>query len=310
MGSLATVILVLGLMALPLAKHWHWQPEGRAFELAAASSHATTDRVSQWREAEPRLVAQGSHAMRGEPIPLGVTLRGRAGGGFVVIAGLVPGMSLSSGNAVGVNAWQVPLQYLADTWIGPPENFVGEVKLVAELHLADATIAHRQSIQFEWLPAAAVAPEQEPIASAPVALEPGPSAAALSDPGQVSPVAMSQEAAAPPPPFGRDEVATEDSENPPATNEPPAVRIERRAAGSVGAAPSRNEEPAKASSPLRASGEAFDADRQHDARRRSHSKWQTIRHCWSVGQLVESSSTSTPSCLRSLDTTGGLTASF
>jgi hypothetical protein len=182
------IIVVLGLMALPLVMLWWWQPEERAFELAAASSHAMKSGPAQRSEPEPRLVGQGSGVMSGEPVSLGLTLRGRAAGGFVVITGLVPGMSLSSGSAVGVNAWQVPLQYLADTWIGPPENFVGEVKLVAELHLADAIIAHRQLIRFEWLPATAVTPKQERIAST-GASEQGPNAAALAGQTQVSPVA-------------------------------------------------------------------------------------------------------------------------
>src|SRR5262249_61029969 len=104
-------------------------------------------------------------------------------GGFVVITGLVPGMSLSSGSAVGVNAWQVPLQYLADTWIGPPKNFVGEVKLIAELHLADAIIAHRQLIHFEWLPATTVNPA--------AAAEQGPNAAVVAGQMQVSAGAIS-----------------------------------------------------------------------------------------------------------------------
>jgi hypothetical protein len=78
-----------------------------------------------------------------------------------MIAGLVPGMSLSSGSAVGANAWQVPAT------IGPPQNFAGEVELIAELHLADATIAHRQSVHIEWIAAAAAGPDPVAIASSP-----------------------------------------------------------------------------------------------------------------------------------------------
>jgi len=309
-GWLKTMVVLLGVMALPLVMLWQTQPEDRVFELAAGSSHGMKDGPAQWSEPEPRLVAQGSRGTTRQPVPLGLTLRGRAAGGSVVIGGLVPGMILSMGTAVGVNAWQVPLQYLADTWIGPPEDFVGEVKLVAELHLADGILADRQVIHLEWLPATAVTPEQEPIASTPVASEQGPNTAALVRPVQVSPVAISPEPGAAPPLLGRDEVEADGSENPRRANGQHAARIEKRAASSVGAAPSRNEEAAKASSPLRTSGEPFDVDRRRDVGQGTRSKWQIIRHCWSVGQLVESSSTSTPSCLRSLDIASGLTAAF
>ncbi len=135
-----------------------------------------------------------------------------------------------------------------------------------------------------------------------------PNAAALAGPAQISPAAVSPGAGAAPALVGRDEIAAKDSQNPPGSNE--RARIERRAAASVGAAPSRNEKPAGATSPLRASGKPLDFDRRGDVHRRAHSKWQLIRHCWSVGQLVERSSTSTPSCVRSLDTSSGLTAAF
>jgi BA14K-like protein len=64
---------------------------------------------------------------------------------------LVPGMTLSTGNTLGANVWQVPATDLANTWVGPPTDFVGIVDLIAEVQLADATIIHRQPIQIEWV---------------------------------------------------------------------------------------------------------------------------------------------------------------
>src|SRR5262245_7491901 len=87
-GWLMTIIVVLGLMALPLAMLWRWQPEERVFELTAASSHAMKNGPAQRSEPEPRLVGTMIRAsLSGEPVPLGLTLHGRAAGGFVVIAG-------------------------------------------------------------------------------------------------------------------------------------------------------------------------------------------------------------------------------
>ena len=95
--------------------------------------HPTTE-LASWlsrpaqlnsEQATPRLIVQPSRASSGEPMPLGVALRGRADGALVIIKGLVAGMDLSVGNAVGTDAWQLLATDLGDAWIAPPEGFVG-----------------------------------------------------------------------------------------------------------------------------------------------------------------------------------------
>jgi Caspase domain len=111
----------------------------------------------------PRLTFQGSRGLKGEPVPLGVTLHGRADGAVVTVAGLAPGMTLSAGYALGAGVWRVPAADLAKTWIGPPTDFVGAVDLVAEVHIAE-TLVHRRLLQFEWTPTpAAVAVALPPV---------------------------------------------------------------------------------------------------------------------------------------------------
>ena len=88
-------------------------------------------------------------------MPLGVALRGRAEGAVVIIKGLVPGMELSAGHAVGTDAWQLPATDLGDAWIAPPEGFVGSTHLVAELRLSDEKMADQQMIQIDWVSAIA-----------------------------------------------------------------------------------------------------------------------------------------------------------
>jgi BA14K-like protein len=98
----------------------------------------------------PRLVVH-ARGIAGEPLPLGLTIEGGADGAVVIVTGLVPGMTLSTGHALGANVWQVPAIDLANTWIGPPMDFVGIVDLIAELQAADATVIHHQPIQMEWI---------------------------------------------------------------------------------------------------------------------------------------------------------------
>jgi hypothetical protein len=110
----------------------------------------------------PRLVVDQTRGHAGEPVPLGLTIQGWVDGAVVIITGLVPGMTLSTGNTLGANVWQVPATDLANTWVGPPRDFVGMVDLIAEVQLADATIIHRQPIQIEWVATSPVVAAQVP----------------------------------------------------------------------------------------------------------------------------------------------------
>jgi type IV secretory pathway VirB10-like protein len=111
-----------------------------------------------------RLVVHSSHAVSGEPAPLGLELQGEAEGAIVIIAGLAPGMEVSMGTAVGADAWEVPVSDLGAAWIGPPEAFVGSVDLVAELRLPDEKIADRQVMHFEWTPPISPSPAPNQLA--------------------------------------------------------------------------------------------------------------------------------------------------
>ena len=125
--------------------------------------HPTTE-LASWlsrpvqlnpEQAIPRLIVQSLRVSSGEPMPLGVALRGRAEGAVVIIKGLVLGMELSAGNAVGIDAWQLSATDLGDAWIAPPEGFVGSTHLVAELRLSDEKMADQQMIQIDWVSAIA-----------------------------------------------------------------------------------------------------------------------------------------------------------
>jgi hypothetical protein len=119
--------------------------------LATMSLQPVQSASAQTSEAPiPRLVVH-ARGIAGEPLPLGLTIERGADGAVVIVTGLVPGMTLSTGNALGANVWQVPATDLANTWVGPPKDFVGMVDLIAELQLADATVIHRQPIQMEWI---------------------------------------------------------------------------------------------------------------------------------------------------------------
>jgi hypothetical protein len=158
--ALLTIIGV-AVMKLPLSTYWERQAGEPAFELAS-SSPSMKNPTQHLSRPEPRLFVQQSRGIAGQPLLLGLTIEGPTDGAVVIINGLIPGMSLSSGSAVSAGSWQVPATHLANTWVGPPMGFVGVVELAAELHLDGARFIHRQPIRIEWIATSPAVPIPTP----------------------------------------------------------------------------------------------------------------------------------------------------
>ena len=149
-GCIVVVALtgVLTKVNFPLADIWSQRPVDRTYELASAARPLAV----RTEPTTSRLVVEPSQVVSGQPAPLGLALHGLAEDAAVIISGLLPGMSLSTGYAFGADAWRVPATDLPDAWIAPPENYVGAAYLVAELLLSDSKITDRQVIRVEWVP--------------------------------------------------------------------------------------------------------------------------------------------------------------
>jgi hypothetical protein len=151
-SKVSGLLIILGLSAVLIAQFTGpaiWQQlitdSQRAVRLASSSGLAISI-----EPAESRLVVQQSRAARGEPAPLGLTLRGPAEGAVVRITELAPGMELSAGRADGLDGWEVPANDLGYVWIAPPDTFAGSVDLIAELRGPDGKVADRQTITLNW----------------------------------------------------------------------------------------------------------------------------------------------------------------
>jgi hypothetical protein len=137
------------------------QAGDRTVGSAWSSSPVSTDPATQPSKPEPRLIVHETRGIAGEPVPLGLTMQGHADGAVVIITGLIPGMSLSTGSATGPDTWQMAATGLPDTWVGPPKGFVGAVGLAAELHL-DGAVLQRLPIRIEWIATSPAAAAQVP----------------------------------------------------------------------------------------------------------------------------------------------------
>jgi hypothetical protein len=108
----------------------------------------------------PKLVVEPTLGAPGEPVPIGLALRGRANDAVVILRGLVPGMELSAGSAVTGDGWQLSATDLPYAWIAPPKDFVGSADLIAELRLSNDQIADRQTIHLQWMTPSSSTPAQ------------------------------------------------------------------------------------------------------------------------------------------------------
>jgi hypothetical protein len=165
-GLLVAAAMVAALVAvgeLPLRAMWDRETSLRSVELASSAAHETQPIAVPQEEPVSQLIVQNLRGRKGEPAPLGATLQGRAGDGAVVmVTGLVPGMTLSTGGALGADGWQVPAADLGNTWVVPPKDFVGAADVVVELRLGDDASTQRRTIRLEWSgPQAAVKPARQ-----------------------------------------------------------------------------------------------------------------------------------------------------
>jgi hypothetical protein len=106
--------------------------------------------IMESQRAIPRLRAESSRGLSGEPLQLRLAIDGPAEGSVVIITGMLTGMDISTGNEIGPDSWQLHSEDVPYAFVAPPEKFVGLVGLIAELRLANDKIVDRQAVYLEW----------------------------------------------------------------------------------------------------------------------------------------------------------------
>src|SRR4029077_7690679 len=130
---------------LSLLEVWRSATGGPTIDELTSSEPLTSTTPEMGNEpGTPKLIAEPSVGVAGEPAPIRLALRGRANDAIVVIRGLIPGMELSTGSAITSDSWQLSASDLPYASIAPPQDFVGSADLVAELRLPNAQIVDRQ----------------------------------------------------------------------------------------------------------------------------------------------------------------------
>jgi hypothetical protein len=140
-GTIAAVIAIPSYFFFVETRQ---QPTADPVELTSRDSMKPATPPMQNGSESPKLVVKPTVGAPGEPVPIGLALRGRANDAVVILRSLVPGMELSAGSAVTAGTWQLSATDLSYAWIAPPKDFVGSADVVAELRLPNAEVADRR----------------------------------------------------------------------------------------------------------------------------------------------------------------------
>jgi hypothetical protein len=163
---LFSISVPMGLVALGRMKEsplfdfgaWHGS------DGTAVSTSSSLQDTTLHNGPNQRFALHEVHGVSGQPLPLGISLDGVVDDAVVIVRGLIPGMTLSTGSALGANAWRLPASEFANAWIGPPKDFSGVLDVTAELHLPDQSVADRRRLRLEWSPPSEL-PSEDPTSS-------------------------------------------------------------------------------------------------------------------------------------------------
>ena len=117
------------------------------------------------RKLSSTLVVSDQSGPFNEPLELGINVTAPTSGGSVIVSGLLTGSRLTTGKRVGANEWRIPALEVAGTSVIPPNDFVGQMNLSAELRGADGAGMVASNFRLVWTGANAFAPPPVPVAA-------------------------------------------------------------------------------------------------------------------------------------------------
>ena len=126
------------------------------------------------------LSAQERSGRANDPLPLGIQVGAPFPGAIVAINGLPAGARLTSGQRIA-NEWHVPASEVSGVSVIPPNGFVGQMQLAAELRDTDGAALVASSTRLSWTAAVSAAPPP-PAAAPPAAVAAAPVAPAAAPP--------------------------------------------------------------------------------------------------------------------------------
>jgi hypothetical protein len=203
--AVAASIATLLVMAIPASQ----RPAGQSAASQSAESQSTASQSNDaasvsaaWQSMKssimpapqpapsPKRVAtlsvQDGSGLVNDSLPLGIHVGAPPPGGTVSIGGLPAGAQLTSGKRIGPNEWRVSASEVSGVSVIPPNGFVGQMQLTAELRDGDGAALTGTSTRLSWTAPVVTAPV---VAAAAIAA-PAP-AAVIAAPAPAAPAAAS-----------------------------------------------------------------------------------------------------------------------
>lgn len=108
------------------------------------------------------LVVRNVSGFVNEPLQLGVSVDSPDPGATVTVNGMPANARLTAGVPTSLSEWRVSADEISSVKIIPPSDFVGEMKVSAELHSADGAALATSFTQLTWKPVPANNPPPTP----------------------------------------------------------------------------------------------------------------------------------------------------
>ena len=102
------------------------------------------------RKPVSTLVVNDSSGGVNETLQLGISVSAPSAGTSVTLRGLPPGARLTAGKRIGVGEWRVPAQEISAVAVIPPDDYIGQVTVAAELRGDDGEALVGSSVHLAW----------------------------------------------------------------------------------------------------------------------------------------------------------------
>jgi len=139
---------VAAYVATSGSQPWTEPAAHRTTAVAAAPATVAVSPI----ESPPRLVVESHKVAANEPLPLGISLQGAAGGEFITLAGLAAGTRLTAGAPIGSKGWRLMARDLGSVLAYPPRDYVGAMEAAIDLRSSGDTLLDSQIVRLEWTP--------------------------------------------------------------------------------------------------------------------------------------------------------------
>lgn len=190
-AAIAAGVALMFVMTFPVSQG----PGSPLTETASLSSIWQSVKSSVFPAPQRKRVAtltmEDNSAFANNPLPLGISVGAAPPEAVVAINGLLPSARLTSGKRIAANEWRVPASEVSAVSVIPPEGFVGQMMVTAELRDGGGAALAGNSARLSWAAPATTRSIAPPVA-APAAAAPAPARPA-------APPAAAPAAAAPAP---------------------------------------------------------------------------------------------------------------